>query len=131
MNLVILTGRLTGDPETRTAQTGTKVVRYCLAVQGIKETNFIDCVCFGKVADFAEKYLKKGTKITITGSIKVGFYEKDGRKIKTTDIIVNTHEFCETKKNTTEANTTKATAEAETPSGFYPVDDEEEDDLPF
>ena len=92
-------GRLTRDPETR--QSGeTAVARYTLAVDRRKKdgADFINCVVFGKGAEFAEKYLKKGTKIAVCGRIQTGSYEKDGRKIYTTDVVVDEQEFAESKK---------------------------------
>ena len=102
MNKWIGCGRLTRDPEMRDAN-GTMVARYSLAIdrKGKKEeTDYINCVCFGKTAEFAEKYLKKGTKILIVGRIQTGSYtNKDGQKVYTTDIVVEEHEFVESKAN--------------------------------
>lgn len=102
MNKVILMGRLTRDVEVKDGDT--KVGRYSLAVDRRftkeKETDFINCVCFGKAAEFAEKYLKKGTKVVVTGRIQTGSYtNKDGQKIYTTDVIVEDQEFAESKNN--------------------------------
>lgn len=102
MNKVILMGRLTRDVEIKDGDT--KVGRYSLAVDRRftkeKETDFINCVCFGKAAEFAEKYLKKGTKVVVTGRIQTGSYtNKDGQKIYTTDVIVEDQEFAESKNN--------------------------------
>lgn len=121
MNKVILIGRLAKDPEVRDGDT--KVARYSLAVDRMKEgADFISCVCFGKAADFAEKYLGKGTKIAIEGRIQTGSYEKDGRKVYTTDVIVERHEFCERKADG-KAEAPKADAD-----GFMDASDVE---LPF
>ena len=99
MNQVILMGRLTKDPEVRQTQSGTEVAKYTLAVDRYGEgADFINCTAFGKTAEFAEKNLSKGTKIAVTGRIQTGKYEKDGRTVYTTDVIVNNHEFCESKK---------------------------------
>lgn len=103
MNRVVLIGRLCKDVESRTVATrdgDLSVSRYTLAVdrKGKKdETDFISCVCFGKTAEFAEKYLSKGMKVAIEGRIQAGKYEKDGRTVYTTDIVVENHEFCERK----------------------------------
>lgn len=115
MNKVILMGRLTRDPEDR--QT---FVKYTIAVDRFnkdKESDFISCVAFGKTADFAKNYLSKGTKVAITGRIQTGSYEKDGRKIYTTDVVVETQEFCESKKKVEETE----------PEKYVQVD---KDDLP-
>lgn len=99
MNKVILIGRLTGDPEAKQTQSGTHVSRYRLAVdrpakQGEeKSADFIPCIAFSKSADFANKHLRKGMKIAVEGSIRTGSYEKDGRKVYTTDVVVDRHEF--------------------------------------
>lgn len=97
MNRWIGIGRLTKDPDVR--YNGDKVnARYTLAIDRIGEgTDFISCVCFGKTAEFAEKYLIKGTKIAVEGRIQTGAYEKDGHKVYTTDVVVERHEFCESK----------------------------------
>lgn len=97
MNVVILTGRLTKDPDFREGET--HVARYALAVDRYKkdEADFINCVVFGKGADFAALYLKKGMKIAVTGHIQTGSYIKDGEKKYTTDVIVEKQEFCEKK----------------------------------
>lgn len=111
MNKVMLCGRLTKDPEVRYSQgeNATCVARYSLAVDRKyskgeeKQADFINCVAFGKSGEFAEKYLKKGTKILVTGRIQTGSYEKDGKKVYTTDVVVEEHEFCEGKKDSGDA----------------------------
>lgn len=100
MNKVILMGRLTRIPEVRyTAQPEQKAMaRYTLAVDRIHTdgTDFISCVAFGKNGEFAEKYLKQGTKIVVCGHLQTGSYtDKDGRKIYTTDVYVEDHYFAE------------------------------------
>lgn len=103
MNKVILIGRLVADPEVRNTQTGTAVARYKLAVdrqrnkEGQQEADFISCVAWDSRADFAARYLHKGIKIAVEGRIQTGSYEKDGVKHYTTDVIVERHEFCESK----------------------------------
>ena len=107
MNKVVLVGRLTRDPEVRYSQgdNATAVARYTLAVdrrfrrQGDEQTaDFISCVAFGKNGEFAEKYLHKGTKIVVEGRIQTGSYtNKDGVKVYTTDVVVESQEFAESK----------------------------------
>lgn len=106
MNKVILMGRLTRDPEIRVSNgaNSTTVARYTLAVdrrikrEGEQNTDFISCVAFGKTAEFAEKYLRQGTKVLIVGRIQTGSYtNKDGNKVYTTDIVIEECEFCESK----------------------------------
>lgn len=105
MNKVILMGRLTRDPDVRYSNNDGDqlcIARYTLAVDRIKkgETDFISCVVFGKQGEFAEKYLNQGTKIAIEGRIQTGSYtNKDGQKVYTTDVVVEKHEFCESKSD--------------------------------
>lgn len=110
MNVVILIGRLVREPEMRTTQSGAKVARYTLAVDrrfnrdGGQTADFISCTAFGKGADFTEKFLHKGMKIAITGKIQTGSYTgKDGNKVFTVDVVVDTQEFCESKAAAQEA----------------------------
>ena len=101
---MILIGRLTADPEIRQTNSGKTVASYRLAVdrsvksEGQPEADFINCTAWGKTGEFAEKYLHKGMKIAIEGRIQTGSYEKDGQKHYTTEIIVDRHEFCESKR---------------------------------
>lgn len=109
MNKVILMGRLTRDPEIRYSQgeNAMAIARYTLAVDrrfnrnGDENTaDFIGCVAFGKSAEFAERYLHKGTKIVLTGRIQTGSYtNKDGVKVYTTDVIAEDQEFAESKNS--------------------------------
>lgn len=101
MNIVLMIGRLTKEPETRD-NTETKISRYVLAVDRKKrdEADFVPCVVFGKGAEFAEKYLHKGTKIAVKGRIQTGSYiNKDGVKVYTTEVVVDEQEFAESKKS--------------------------------
>lgn len=99
MNRVILMGRLTKDPEIRYSKDQMAVARYTLAVdRRNKEADFISCVSFGKGGEFAEKYLKKGTKIAVSGRIQTGSYtNREGRKVYTTEVVVEDQEFAESK----------------------------------
>lgn len=107
MNKVILMGRLTRDPEIRysSGENQTAVARYTLAVdrrfrrQGDEQTaDFINCVVFGRGAEFAENYLHQGTKIVATGRIQTGSYtNKEGNRVYTTDVVVEEQEFAESK----------------------------------
>ena len=143
MNKVILMGRLTRDPEIRYAQNenGTAVARCSLAVDrrfkrdGDQDADFIGCVVFGKGAEFAEKYLAKGTKIVITGRIQTGSYtNKEGQKVYTTDVVVEEQEFAESKaasqgngagyQNAGSNNSTSG-------DGFMNIPDGVDEELPF
>ena len=106
MNKVILMGRLVRDPEVRysTGENASAYGNYTLAVDrrfkrdGEATADFIRCVVFGKAAEFAEKYLHKGTKMLVTGRIQTGSYtNKDGQKVYTTDVFVEEQEFAESK----------------------------------
>lgn len=108
MNIVTLMGRLTRDPDVRYTQGAETmaIARYTLAVdrrrssKGDQEqsADFINCVAFGKSGDFAEKYLTKGMKIAVRGRIQTGSYtDRDGRKVYTTEVVVDEQEFCESR----------------------------------
>lgn len=107
INKAILIGRLVADPEVRYSQgeNATAVARYRLAVdrrfkkeRDEQTADFISCIAFGKNGEFAEKYLHKGTKIAVTGRIQTSSYtNKDGNKVYTTDVVVEEHEFVESK----------------------------------
>ena len=108
MNKVILIGRVVRDAEIRYSQgaSSTCVARYTLAVdikfkqEGQPTADFINCIAFGKLGEFAEKYLHKGVKIAVTGRIQTGSYtNKDGQKVYTTDVVVEEQEFCESKSS--------------------------------
>lgn len=105
MNKVILIGRLTDDPSIF-GEGEKKVVKYSLAIDRLKEgADFPSCVAFGKQADFADKYLHKGMKIGVVGRIQTGSYtNRDGQKVHTTDVVVETQEFCEKKQEAPEAS---------------------------
>ena len=139
MNKVILIGRLCADPETRytEGEQSTAVSRYRLAVdrrykkEGGQQADFISCVAFGKSGEFAEKYLKKGTQIAISGRIQTGSYtNSEGQKVFTTDIAVEEHFFCGSKNSDTTATSPAHTVDdiaAEHPEFLVDSDD----DLPF
>ena len=104
MNKVILIGRMTSDPQI-TYNGELCIARYTLAVdrQFKKDTeqgaDFIRCVAFGKTAEWCEKYTEKGLKLAVEGRIQTGSYEdKDGKTVYTTDVIINSQEFVESKK---------------------------------
>ncbi len=113
MNKVILIGRLTADPDMTVVQSGTSVCKFSLAVDrrfhkdGQPTADFIRCTAFGKTAEFIDKYFKKGNKMVIEGSIQTGSYtNKENQKVYTTDVVVESVEFVESKK-------TEQTAEPE------------------
>lgn len=138
MNKVILMGRLTKDPEVRYSQTDNHlcVARYTLAVDrrikqdGEQSADFINCVAFGKAGDFAEKYLKKGTKVAITGRIQTGSYtNKDGQKVYTTDVVIEESEFAESKSSNSQNN--NGNGGKVDNDGFMNIPEGIDEDLPF
>ena len=131
MNKVILIGRLTRDPEVRTSQDGKPVARYTLAVnKADNKADFIRCVTFGKSAEFVEKYLHKAVKILIEGRLQTGSYtDRDGRKVYTTDVIVERHEFVESKE-AAERNEDTFNQQMTT-DGFMNIPDGIDEELPF
>lgn len=145
MNKVILMGRLTRDPVIRYTGVNTDqtcIARYTLAVdrRGRKEdgqqtADYISCVAFGKNGEFAEKYLKQGMKMAITGRIQTGSYtNRDGQKVYTTDVVVEEQEFAESKKAVEEhaRNVQEQPPKAETdPDGFMNIPDGVDEELPF
>ena len=143
MNKVILVGRLTRDPEVRYTQgeNQTAIARYTLAVDrrfkrdGEPTADFINCVVFGKSAEFAEKYFRQGLRVAISGRITTGSYtNKDGIKVYTTEVTVEEQEFAESKAES-EANTTSnqqsTPTSAPTSDGFINVPDGVDEELPF
>ena len=107
MNNWVGSGRLTKEPEVRysAGSNPQAVARYTLAVErrfkrdGQPDADFISCVAFGRPAEFAEKYLTKGMKILVRGEIRTGSYtNKEGKKIYTTDVVIENQEFAESKK---------------------------------
>lgn len=102
MNLVVIMGRLVRDPEIRHAKDNMCVAKFTLAVdrRAKDETDFISCTAFGKIAEFIEKYIKKGTKVVTQGRWQTGSYtNKDGQKVYTNDCIIDQIEFAESKKS--------------------------------
>lgn len=148
MNKVILMGRLTRDPEIRYSQSSNgdgqmAIARYTLAVDrrfsrnSDQTADFIGCVAFGRSAEFAEKYLKQGTKIVATGRIQTGSYtNKDGNKVYTTDVVIEDQEFAESKAASERASGSYQPAGRPAPTnasaeGFMSIPEGIEDDLPF
>lgn len=146
MNKVILMGRLTRDPDVRYSE-NMAVARYTLAVnrykkEGNSESDFISCVAFGKTAEFAEKYLRKGMQMLISGRIQTGSYtNKEGQKVYTTDVIVTEHEFTESKNSGSgnnssgqtgyENNSRNTTYPGGSSDGFMNIPDGIDEELPF
>ena len=155
MNRVILMGRLTRDPEVRYSQ-GERtmaIARYTLAVDrrgrrnqdGNEQTaDFINCVSFGRTAEFAEKYFRQGLKIIVSGRIQTGSYtNRDGQKVYTTEVVVEEQEFAESKaaSDNYAASHPQTSSPAPAPSmpapgaasadGFMNIPDGIDEELPF
>ena len=145
MNKAILMGRLTRDPEIRysSGDEPTAIARYTLAVdrrykrQGDDQTaDFINCVVFGRGAEFAENYLHQGTKIAVTGRIQTGSYtNRDGVKVYTTEVVVEEQEFAESKaasaSNSGYQASPSPSPSADIGDGFMNIPDGIDEELPF
>lgn len=146
MNKVILMGRLTRDPEVRYSQgeNATAIARYTLAVDrrfnrnnDEQSADFINCVAFGRNGEFAEKYLRKGTKIAAVGRIQTGSYtNKDGVRVYTTEVVIEEQEFAESKNNSSAGNGgftggNSAPAMQDAGDGFMNIPDGIDEELPF
>lgn len=134
MNKVELLGRLTKNPEIRYGEGENQVAvgRYTLAVnrrwkkEGEAEADFIPCVTFGKSATFAEKYFSKGKMVGIVGRLQVrNWTDKDGNKRRNMEVVVEEQHFSGSKNENQEPRRELSQ------DGFYPIDDIEDDDLPF
>ena len=128
MNKVILMGRLVKNPEVRQGANGEiSMARYTLAVDRMRTkkdedpgADFINCVVFGKSAEFAKNYLRKGVKLVVEGRIQTGTYtNKNGQKVYTTDVVTERQEFAESKAASGENNSVKpSSSPAATNDGF-------------
>lgn len=123
-------GRVTKEPDIRYSQNQNNeqmcIARYTLAINRRGKdagADFISCVAFGKSGEFAEKYLRQGMKIAVSGRIQTGNYtNKDGQKVYTTDVVVEETEFCESKGEA---------KESAPDDGFVKIPEGIEGDLPF
>lgn len=132
MNHLILMGRLVKDPDVNYANSGTTIGRFTIAVdrrfkrEGQPEADFFNCTTFGKQAEFVEKYLKKGTKILLSGELQNNNYtDKDGVAHYSVNVIVNEIEFAESKRAQTENNTGADNKD------FMSIPEGVEEELPF
>lgn len=152
MNKVILMGRLTRDPEVRysAGENAMAIARYTLAVDrrfrrdGEATADFINCVVFGRGAEFAEKYLRQGIKIAVSGRIQTGSYtNREGAKVYTTEVVVDDQEFAES-KNASDSYQAQRPQSAPAPApapmpapdtagtdGFMNIPDGIDEELPF
>lgn len=140
INSVNLTGRFTRDPDVRYTDGGTSIARFTLAVDrrfkrdGEQTADFINCVAFGKTAEFIEKYFRQGMKLELTGRIQTGSYtNKDGAKVYTTDVIAEQVGFGESRRVSNE-NASEQSDRGYGPEdwdGFMNVPDDVAEELPF
>ena len=122
MNRVIAIGNLTDDPKVTYLQSGKAKAEFTLALQRMKEgADFPRFIAWEKKAEFMEKYCHKGMKLAVEGHIQTGSYEKDGKKVYTTDIICDNIEFCEKKKDEQPTESTD----------FMKVPDGVDNEIPF
>ena len=143
MNRAILMGRLTRDPEVRYSgqgESGVSVARFTLAVdrrgrrqEGEQNADFIPCVVFGRLAEFAEQYLHQGIKVILEGRIQTGRYtNNEGRRIYTTDVIGQNIEFAERKAPDYERVDSVQMDPAKASEGFMEIPEGiENEGLPF
>lgn len=146
MNTTSLIGRLVKDPEVRRTQQNTAFVRFTIAVdRGLSKekraeaqannqptADFINCIAWGKTAELISNYFSKGSQIGVVGRIQTGSYEKDGRTVYTTDVVVNNVSFIGSRNDSsnnfnTTSNTNNTQDDFENP-GFFPIDN---NDIPF
>ena len=146
MNKVILMGRLTRDAEIRYSQgeSSTSIARFSLAVDrrfrrdnDEQTADFINCVAFGRTAEFLERFGRKGTKFVLEGRIQTGSYtNKDGQRVYTTDVVAENVEFAESKNNSSAGNDFGGAPSAPSPSGaagdgFMNIPEGIDEELPF
>ena len=132
-------GRTTCDPEVRYTTNGKAVASFNFAVNRTfdrENSDFFKCVAFGKTAEFAERYLRQGTKLVVEGRIQTGSYtNKDGQKVYTTDVVVENCEFAESKNSASDAGNYSSSRPEPTSAagdGFMNIPDGVEDEgLPF
>ena len=128
MNICILTGNLCKDIELQ-KKGETELLKNTIAIKDSynkEQTDFINIIAWGKTAKFIHDYFEKGRKITVQGRIKTGSYEKDGRKIYTTDIVVKEVYFADSKN----LDESKKNSSSNNMEGFFPIEDYP-DTLPF
>ncbi len=126
MNKVFLVGRLTRDPDLRYGASNNAVMRSSLAVDrqfanqnGEREADFINIVAFGNRAETMKKYLTKGSQIAVSGRIQTGSYDgQDGKKVYTTDVIIDEFQFLDSKGSRVETNETSSSDSNITPYDF-------------
>lgn len=125
MNSFIGIGNLTKEPEIRYTNNNLKVATITIAINRKEEADFIDCVAFDKKADIIEQYLHKGNKVAVEGRLQTNTYEKDGKKYKSMNILINNIEFLNTNNKVVEEDGIKKEVENGEPQAIW------NDELPF
>ena len=146
MNKVILMGRLTRDVEIRYSQGESSTVFFIFSLAVVRRfcrdneeqtADFINCVAFGRTAEFLERFGRKGTKFVLEGRIQTGSYtNKDGQRVYTTDVVAENVEFAESKNNSSTGNDFGGAPSAPSPSGaagdgFMNIPEGIDEELPF
>ena len=142
MNKVILMGRLTRDPEVSSSTSGTTFARFSIAVdrrfkrEGEPDADFFNCTSFGKQAEFVERYLKKGTKVVVSGRIQNDNYtNKEGQKVYSVRIMVEEIEFAESKNASSDGGSYNSGSSSQGSNGggndFMNIPDGLVEELPF
>lgn len=141
MNICIMMGRPTKDPEIHYTQDGKPIARFTLAVdrrfkrEGQPDADFHDCICFSRQAEFVEKYIQKGTKILVTGALQDNNYQgRDGQMVYRKQIVCDSIEFAESKAASQGAPKQAAPKQPEQKpdkDGFMNIPDGIDEELPF
>ena len=137
MNSVNITGRMTREPDIRYATgNNTAIAKFCIAVNrrfkqdGQPSADYINCTAFGKLAEFVEKYGRKGVKFEISGRWQTGSYKnKDGNTVYTNECMVESIEFAESKSNSSQQG--NSAPEPMGSDGFMNIPDGIDEELPF
>jgi len=144
MNLVVLTGRLTRDPELKYGQSGMAFCRFTLAVNRMRKddpADFINCTAFGKTAELIGEYLRKGNNTGVQGKLQTSTYEVNGEKRYRTDVIVDRIEFLESRNSGENSFASNSSPKTTTNSYNQPkytepqetnvVEEDDDDEFPF
>ena len=123
MNIAILMGRLTRDPELKYTSNGKAYANFTLAVQKTKdEAEFIDCVAWEKTAENIAEYFGKGNRILIQGRLSVNSYEQNGEKRKFTRVLANTFELIDSKNSGNSQNNSRNRYDSDEDESFFLID---------
>lgn len=143
MNLVVLNGRLVRDPELKFGQSGKAYSRFSIAVdrpfstdKSSQSADFINCVAFGKTAEFIGEYFRKGRKILLNGKLQMNQYESEGKKLTTYIVVVDNVEFGEAKQSSSDNFSSGNSSYANEPSPAHSFEEDssseiEDDGFPF